>query len=66
MKNTSINKCVFSNNGNNSKSEEIELEFFNDKDTNITDDLTEEIDTLDIKNLRSILKKQCKRIHSFD
>ena len=67
LKNTSINKSAFSNKGNNSKIEEFELEFFNDKNPNIINDLTEEIiDTLDIENLRSILKTKCRRIRSLD
>ena len=67
LENTSINKSAFSNKGNNSKIEEIELEFFNEKNQNITDDLTEEIiDTLDIEKLRSILKTKCRKIHGLD
>ena len=67
LKNTSINNSAFSNKGNNSKIKEFELEFFNNKNPNFTDDLTEElIDTLDIENLRLILKTKCRRIRNLD
>ena len=70
MKNTSFNKSAFSNKEKNSKNEEFELEVYNEKNQNIDllpEDLTEEIiDTLDIENLRSILKTKCRIIHTLD
>ena len=67
LKNTSINKSAFSKKGDDSKNEEFELEFFNEKHPNITDDLTDEIiDTVDIENLRSILKTKCRKMRSLN
>ena len=67
LKNTTINTHLFSTKGNNSKKEGFELELFNEKNQKITDDLTDEIiDTLDIENLRSILKTKCPIIRSLD
>ena len=67
LKNTSINKSAFSNKENISKNEEFELENFNEKNQNITDELTEEIiDALDIENLKSILKTKCLSIRSLN
>ena len=72
LKNTFLNKSVFSNKENNkSKIEEFELvPSFTEKNKKI-DELSEEItdeiiDTLDIEKLRSSLKTKCKINQSLD
>ena len=67
--NTSLNKSAFCIGENLLKNEEFELEVFSgiSKNSSSPEKLTEEIiDTLDIQNLRSILKEKCIIIQSFD